>query len=101
MRVIAAARCDLNIDDRPWADLESELGSRPSRVRIPHPPPTPKQPLTCGTPFRSDRPGTASHQTSRRPVSIPVSVSGRRLLEVNLALRCPPQRSTCDTRSHG
>jgi hypothetical protein len=34
MRVIAAARCDLNIDDRPWADLEGGLGRSGARVRL-------------------------------------------------------------------
>ena len=41
-----------------------------------------KQVLTCGNAVRIRSAGTASHQTSRRPVSILVSVSGRRLPEI-------------------
>ena len=70
------------LTDRPRADLESGLGASPrgfeSRIL--------RQPYTGSDlrkrRFRSDRPGTASHQTSRRPVSIPVSASGRQLAEI-------------------
>jgi hypothetical protein len=61
-----------------WRSLGKRVGCKPSRVRIPHPPPGEKWTLTCGNAVRSDRPGTSSHQISRPLVSVLVSVSGRR-----------------------
>jgi hypothetical protein len=52
-----------------WRSLGKRVGCKPSRVRIPHPPPTPKQPLTCGNAVQTRSVRTASHRTSRRPVS--------------------------------
>ena len=71
-----------------WRSLGKRVGCKPSRVRIPHPPPGEKWTLTCGNAVRSDRPGTPSHQISRPLVSVLVSVSGRRFAR-NTALRGP------------
>src|SRR5829696_3182519 len=71
-----------------WRSLGKRVGCKPSRVRIPHPPPGEKWALTCGNAVRSDRPGTSSHQISRPLVSVLVSVSGSRFAR-NTAFRRP------------